>query len=276
MVTNAAKGNGPIEIMDSGGSLVAIPLSSVFFDDGVIKGQGATYLANKAAFDALLAYLADQKIVEPAPGVIQPPAAALISAKKAGAAGNDIRVTFANPRPDPADNTKTIFDATLTQTDAYTNVAPADLGTTLGTSAATGSPAAAAFLSSAAAAAVLPKAGTYAATAAGVVSVPKNAGAGNAFQLTFRNVDAAAVMTAEVADVGPTAFTLRTTWTRTVVGTDIASIASAANFGALITVSGPPPAGGAPTLPPAAGTVVFAGGADSAAATAATATVLAG
>jgi hypothetical protein len=285
MVEQAALGNGPIEITDANGALVSIPVSALFFDSGTLKARGTRYAANKAAFDALLAYLALEGIVKPSAVAVAAAPAAVVTAKKKGKAGNDIQVVIANPRQDPADNTRTIFDATVTQTDRYRDISPLALEDLLGGSATTGSLANAVFLQSTSSTAasgatpatiVLPKVGVVAATGATAeATVPRATGAGNAFKLRFRNPDTAAVMTVEITDVAATTFGMVVTWTKSVTGIAIGDLGTTANFGNVIDVAGPPPAGGTPTIAPAAGTVVLTGGADAAAATNAAGTVLA-
>lgn len=273
MAKTGVRGTGPIELIDSAGRLVALPLSTLFYDDGVLKASGALYAANKAVVDALLGYLASEGLVVPD---VQPPPvpAAVITAKQSGAAGNDIAITFADVRPDPADNAKTIFDATLEQRDAYERLEPATIGDVLGTSASTGSPAGLVFLSSSATP-TQPQDGTYAADGSGVVKVPKDGSAsGNAFQLKFRVVDAAATMTVEVSgsDAATGTFNLVARWTRTVTGVEITALDSNTNFGAMIVVAAPD---GGSLAVPAAGTLILAGGADAAQATAASAVAMA-
>lgn len=274
MAKTRVRGNGPIEITDSGGHLVALPLSALFFDGGQLQASGALYSAHKAAFDPLLRELSDEGLIVPD---VQPPpvAAVVVTAKNPGAAGNDIQLTFSNIRANPSDNTQTILDATLTQRDVYPRVDLTTLGTVLGTSSATGSPAGLVFLSSSGTP-TAPKEGIYAAdTTSGVVKVAKAAGSGNAFQLTFRVADTAATMTVEVSawDAATGAFGLAATWTKTLTGIQISELDANASFGAMITAAAPPDGS---LGVPASGTIILTGGADATDAKPASATAMVG
>jgi hypothetical protein len=272
MAKTRVRGNGPIEIIDSAGLLVALPLSALFFDGGQLQASGALYIAHKAAFDPLLQELSDEGLIVPDIRPPQPPAV-VVTAKNPGAAGNNIQLTFSNIRTNPSDNTQTILDATLTQRDVYPDMDPTKLGVVLGTSSTTGGPAGLVFLSSSGTP-TAPKEGTYQADTSGVVKVPKVTGSGNAFQLTFRMADAAAVMTVEVSasDAATGVFGLAATWTRTLTGIQISELDANANFGAMITAAAPPDGSlGVPTP----GTIILTGGADATDAKPASATAMA-
>lgn len=271
MAKTGVRGTGPIELTDNG-NLVVLPLSALSYDNGSVTASGPVYTAHKALFDELFKYLAAEGLI--VAGETPPPVpAAVITATQPGGAGNDIEIAFANVRPNPSDNTQTIFDATLVQRDAYERLDPAQLGAVLGTSAATGSPAGLVFLSSTGTP-QLPKDGTYAADGSGVVKVPKATGSGNAFQLTFRVVDAAAAMTVEItgSDALTSIFELVARWAKTVTGLQISELGSNANFGAFVTETAPD---GGSLAVPAPGTVVLTGGADAADAKPASATAMA-
>ncbi|HEX2047665.1 MAG TPA: hypothetical protein VHF27_07870 [Acidimicrobiales bacterium] len=279
MANAVARGNGPVEVVNASGALISIPLSSITFDDtGRAVGSGQLYADNQALLDPYLARLVRDGLLEPGP---QPPPVPIlvITAKTAGAIGNDISIGFANLRPDPSDNTRKVFDATLTQVDTYRDlVADNSIKAVLGSSTGTGSRPGLVFVSSGAAPISLPKVGTYAPDGGGEFTIPKSTGAGNAFKLKLRAVDAAATSSVEILssteDPAPGRFTLVASWSRTIVGVKVTDLDSAANFGPFITVKGPDGTS-PPTTPPPPGSVVLSGGSDQAAAQPASATVTA-
>ena len=90
-----ALSKGPIGFTDATGSQVFLPLSSIFFEDSVIKAEGSLYTAKKAVADPWLEHLAKIGFIVPD---ANPPTktAMVITAKNAGANGNLIQIEFKN------------------------------------------------------------------------------------------------------------------------------------------------------------------------------------
>jgi hypothetical protein len=263
---------GPVELVVGLGQQISLPLSSLFFEDGMLKASGALYTANKAAVDSWLQYLAGRGLITPAPAAA-PKQALLVAAKNPGSTGNDIVIVISALRADPADATKQIFDAKLTQTDTYENLTKDTVKTILGTAAAftSGDRPGLVFVSTSGATSV-PKEGTYT-PATFVVDLPPNTGSGTAFKLTYRVQDAAATATAKISDLDldTGTFTLVATWAKAVAGIRVPALGTSFSDHVVVTL----PGGGAATDAdvPAPGTVLLAGGSDSASAIKASAAV---
>jgi hypothetical protein len=133
-------GNGPIRVTDqSTGQFFLVPLSAFQYASGssVPTGSGSLYQSHKTAIDAWLAELGLDGAI--APDTQPPPNMAItITAVRAGSMGNNVIVTFSAPHPDSTDPSKTVFDATLTEVDTYSQIGVGDLQAQLGTSATNG------------------------------------------------------------------------------------------------------------------------------------------
>lgn len=130
---------GPVRFTNSTtGQFNLLPLLDFSYDSsGAIQGSGAVYLANKKALDAWLNEMASDGVIQP--NTNPPPNSAMtITAQQSGSTGNDIVITFANPRPDPSTPTNTIYNVTLEEVDTY-QLTLADLESVLGTTPGGGS-----------------------------------------------------------------------------------------------------------------------------------------
>jgi hypothetical protein len=271
MARTSAITNGPVLFTDSDGRYVALPPSALYFENGVLHAAGPEYDAHKKDADVWLAFLQSSGEARPGPPAPVVPAVRL-TAVRPGPAGNGITVTVTDPRPDPVDSKKSVFDASVVQSDPPRTVAAdATLGDTLGTSATSGAAPGLVFLSSTGAPKT-PKAGTYTADDAGVVKVAAASGSAAAFELTFRGTpDKDAERTVTIGEPAADGFTLAARWRKTVTGLHVDALGAAAGFGALIAAEDP--AGGTPKATPEAGTVVLRGGAEARQATKAEAIV---
>jgi hypothetical protein len=268
--TPAVSSIGPVELVVESGQQITLPASLLVFEDGNITASGPEYTANKTDADKWLGYLVDQGLLKPAE-TPPPPQALLITAKNAGSTGNDIRIVVTNLRQDPADSTKRIFDATLTQVDTYADLTPDGVKGVLGSSASftNGDRPGLVFVSSSSTPS-LPKEGAYTPTSF-VVAVPKDSGTGEAFKLTYRVQDSKATMNVQISDVSTDAgtFSLVATWSKAVTGIHVGELQT--NFPDHVAVTAP--GGGTPTEDPAPGTIVLVGGSDTATAQKASASV---
>jgi hypothetical protein len=245
------------------GTHLMIPLSAIYFDsNGVLKADlwplFATY---QASVVPLLQRLRDEGVLSPGQQAVAKPAFTA-TAITAGTVAT-LEITTANVVPDSATPANSKADFTVTETDLYTALEPATLKATLGETAGAGKRPGLVFVSSVAAPA-LPKNGSYAAVAAapgdpGAIKVPKNSGAGDAFELETRDVGADAILTSvDIKDTDAVAgkFTLVAKWSKTAPALAVSGVGAA--FAYVITVTAPPDG----FLAPGAGKVVLAGGAD--------------
>lgn len=130
--TPTVLGNGPLEYTDPSGKQVSIPLSALFFDHNhQLSVDPSKWPAALPGFVAsLLADLAQQQLIVPAP-VASPKPAMVITASDAGSAGNGIKVTITStPNVDP---TQTTFSFKVEETDTYTGLTLATIAQVLGT-----------------------------------------------------------------------------------------------------------------------------------------------
>jgi hypothetical protein len=253
----------PIGFTDTSGKQIFIPTSLVYFEDGVVKFTAPAGMtpATTDAVGKWLAALAKDGVIAPAAAATPAPAM-VISAKDAGAAGNTIQIAISNVRPKPGDATKTIFDATVTETNVHTLLTPATLKATVGDAAGGGESPGLVFVSSAGAP-VQPKNGEYPlAGDPAEVDVQKANGTAGGFELTAKAAGAEGANTKAIVSKAddaaqPGTFTLEVEWTKSVAGIEAAELQ--ASFAYEITVAAPQ--GGA-LAAPAAGTYVLAGGAE--------------
>jgi hypothetical protein len=272
MARTRALANGPVELTDSSGKQISLPLTAIFFDGNAVKAEGDLYTANKALLDPWLAYLAAIGWLFPD---AQPPVktAMVIAAKDPGSNGNFIQIVFSNfDETDPNDPK---FDTTVTETNLYTGLTPPTVQTVLGANAGSGTKPGLVFVPGAAPT-DLPKAGSYPLTVTGAntfaaADIPKDSGAGNAFTVQAKADGADGAQTkVEIKDVDTSAstFTLAANWDKT--ANQITSSQVGSNFAYLITVAAP--VGGSISAP-AAGTITLNGGSDAASAASASAAV---
>jgi hypothetical protein len=219
MAFTPLNGYRPIEFTDEGQQFV-LPLSAFYLDDtGKVQSNSALYAAHQKQLDALLASLTASGIVQALPE--PPPAPAMeISAERAGTAGNDIIVTFANGRPDP-NTDKPIFDATVTQKNTYTGLTAATISGIIGDAPGTGTTPGLVYVSSG------PNPGVPADTANPIALADNqgayeatidDANAAQAFKLRARVDDPEATkITVAIKDLdggaNPPTFTLVASWT---------------------------------------------------------------
>lgn len=114
---SAVLGSGPIGFTDTNGKQQSIPLSLLYFENGVVKAdKWRLYEANKVVVDALLKSQVAGEFLKPAPAP-PPKPAMILKAAIPGAKGNTIQVTFSN-----ADVTRTTFDAEITAKATYSGL----------------------------------------------------------------------------------------------------------------------------------------------------------
>jgi hypothetical protein len=142
---SAVLGSGPIGFTDTNGKQQSIPLSLLYFDNGLVKAdKWPLYSANTAVVDALLKSLVAGEFLKPAPAP-PPKPAMVLKAAIPGIRGNTIQVTFSNIVAGATPPTSTTFEAEITAKATYSGLSfnPASLsfvgkvlgvGATLGTS----------------------------------------------------------------------------------------------------------------------------------------------
>lgn len=264
-----ARAAQPVAFTDRTGNQWFIPISSIQFEDGmarvIVTALPPQLAGSKTAIEARLKALAETGVLTR--GTETPPEPAMkVEANSAGATGNLVAVEVSNVRPDPANATRTIFDATVTETNTYTGLTVATVENTLGSSAGTGL-----VYADTNSAAALPKAGEYMltpganATARALLDVPKTDSNPGAFKVRSRGTGADGALTkVTIADVDSTAgtFAMTVVWSKTVANLDTAGVAAAFSYAVAITA----PDGGALKVP-AAGIYNLAGGKDAQTAT---------
>lgn len=270
MAQKPASSSGPVQITDSVGKQLVIPLTALYFNDqGQIKADKwplyTSQPALQAPIDKWLSYLVRQGLV--APGDVPPPLPAFtVEARDAGANGNAITIEIDNVTPDTATPGHSTADVTVTETDTYAGLTPSNLAATIGTLSAAGTRPGLVRLATSSPA--LP-----AAVEGDLAGSPPAFAAGTAFTLQSKVDDAEALTTHVVikdVNTGQNSFTLVATWTKSVTGMQIDDLDS--EFGYVVQLVG------TVSAPPAEGTVTLVGGADplSVAAAKAKGTVLAG
>jgi hypothetical protein len=264
MANTPAVLNGPIEFTDSQGNGHLIIAGALSFDASNTLQVNLTGMpaSTAAAATAFLKHLAAQGEIVPAS--LPPRGIGLVvTAKDPGAQSNNIALEVTDVRPDPADDSKQIFDATVTETDTWTGLTPESVGSVIGTSAGGGSTPGLVFLAGPAAP-LAPAAGTVAVAAAGSkfqADVKKQGDPSKtAMILQSKASDAEAANTAVTVtlDSGGPAFTLIAKWTKSVSGIHADDLET--SFAYEIKAAAPP--GAAALATPAAGTYQLSGGAD--------------
>lgn len=142
---SAVLGSGPIGFTDTNGKQQSIPLSLLYFDNGLVKAdKWPLYPANTAVVDALLKSLVAGEFLKPAPAA-PPKPAMILKAAIPGAKGNTIQVMFSNIVAGATPPASTTFDAEIAAKATYAALSfdpdsPAFIGKVLGASAPGTSP----------------------------------------------------------------------------------------------------------------------------------------
>jgi hypothetical protein len=140
MGNTPAAGNGPFEFTNAQGHQMSVPLTAFTFDSNsnlIVNAAWATVMSASPASE-LMAYAQKNKLIAPA----TPPApvpAMIIKATDPGAAGNYVTVQISGIAP-AADPTQTTFIVAVTETDTYTGLTAATIQSVLGTCDSTGKP----------------------------------------------------------------------------------------------------------------------------------------
>jgi hypothetical protein len=256
LARTSAVARSPVVFFTPDGTQIEIPMSSIYFDDGVL----GTWAADPSG--KLLPWLTYQATLGRIVATAKPPTspALVVQAAHAGAYGNRIEVKTAPAAvPTKVDS----VDVTVSATDRYADVKVADLAGLLGTAGADGTQPGILLVSDAPPGATEPKKGPVT-EAAGKWELA-GAGGGPAVKLAARNpgapFDAGKVLVNIDDGEAAGTFTLVVTWSATaadVVPADFAA-AFSPKFDFLVTIT--QPAGGH-FLTPRAGTISLAGGSE--------------
>jgi hypothetical protein len=259
--------SSPVAFSSADGKYFLIPLNAIYFDtNGVIKAdRWPLYVTYKTIIDPVLTELVSDGAIVAGPEPPRKPAFTA-TAVTPGATGIGVTIDISTVVPNTATPPASTADFTVTETDTYTAIKPADLVDTIGKAANGGAHPGLVFVSSAGAP-TLPKAnvpGTpYAMAAAkandpATVDIP-DSGGGTAFTLQTRAGGADAVLvTIDIKDVdsGKGVFTVVATWAKTQQAVAMSAVAAA--FAYVLDIK--PPASG--FLAPAGGSIVLSGGSD--------------
>lgn len=263
MANTPVTGGGPFEYITASGKQVSIPLSALSFDASGNPVVDAAWTPLADPGTALLAFATAQGTLAPA-ATRSPFPAMLLRAADAGASGNNITVTVAVSSP-PAngDITQTTFDLTVTETDVYKGLTAATVESILGSSAVTGtSPGLVQVVAGSVDAAGVPTAVAGAALTGSPAKLDVD-GTGTpplVFSLTGKKDSPDALLTkVSVTPTTGSSFDLEATWTKTVSGVTLTTVASqvSSELGYEITVS--TPNSGAYSLPASAVTALSGG-----------------
>jgi hypothetical protein len=267
MVNIPVLGGSPVAFIDINGNQREIPLSQLYFDShGINATSWAPYYSFKPIVDPWLAFLVAQGMLVPGTRPAGKPAL-IIAAREAGAAGNAVSVTFANPIPN-ADLKAATVDLTVSARQSWSRLTAESLQKVLGTGPGTGSQPGLVFLAGPApAAGTIPVEGTVpAAGKPAEFAIPKQ-GDGTAFTLEalFNSDDDAAdaaLLTVTVAQVDATrgSFSLIVNWTKSQQTASLDALLNKNPFAFLVSFAAP---SGGLIGPPNAGTIALQGGADS-------------
>ena len=138
MVNIPALGGSPVAFIDVNGNQREIPLSQLYFDShGINATNWPPYYSYKPIVDPWLAYLVAQGMLVPGSQPAGKPTL-IIAAREAGAAGNAVSVTFANPTPN-ADPKAATVDVTVSARQSWSWLTAESLESVLGTGPGTGS-----------------------------------------------------------------------------------------------------------------------------------------
>ncbi len=256
MAYYSVAGTGPVSFVDGNQNQQEIPLNEIFVTpNGVDASSWPHFSANATLIPALLSQLVAQGAISASVTPASPPAMT-VTAVQPGPMGNSITISFSSPSA--AAGTVTI---TVTATEVYANLTPANLGTTLGTTAAAAEGLVyesdpgtgempdhfAGFVGGAGFDIAVPQASDNTKTAFTLAATSQTPAA-----------DTPLVHIAIVPDSAPTptTFTLTASWTKTATGVTLSSLATTNPYEYLVTFSGP----SGPL--PAAGSIKLKGGAD--------------
>ncbi len=255
MAYYSVAGTGPVSFVDVNQNQLEIPLNEIFVTpNGVDASSWPHFGANSTLVPALLAQLVSQGAIAASTTPSTPPSMTATAAQT-GTGGNSITISFASPSPAAG-----TVDITVTAKEVYKDLTPANIGTTLGSTAAG---AEGLVYVSDPGTGEMPGTVTAAKIGAGPafdLAVPEGADATKtAFTLAATSQDPAAdaqLITIDIVpDAGapPTTFTLTASWTKTQTAVSLSSLATAASnpFAYLVTFSGhsgPLPAAGSITL----------------------------
>jgi hypothetical protein len=266
MVNIPALGGSPVAFTDVNGNQREIPLSQLYFDShGINATNWPPYYSNKSIVDPWLAYLVAQGMLVPGTQPAGKPAL-IIAAREAGAAGNAVSVTFANPMPN-VDPKAAMVDVTVSARQSWSWLTAESLESVLGAGPGTGSQPGLVFLAGPApAAGTIPSEGTVsAASTPAEFAMPKQ-GNGTAFTLeALFNSDAdaaaAALLTVTVANVDATrgSFSLIVDWSQSQKAVSLDDLLNKNPFAFLVSFAAP---SGGLIGPPNAGAIALQGGAD--------------
>ena len=220
MVNIPVLGGSPVAFTDTNGNQREISLSQLYFgSEGINATNWSPYYSYKPIVDPWLAYLVAQGMLVPGTQPAGKPAL-IISAREAGAAGNAVSVTFANPIPN-ADPKAATVDVTVSARQSWSLLTAESLETALGTGPGTGSQPGLVFLSGPApAAGTMPVEGTVpAAGNPAEFAIPKQGGTAFTLEALFNSDEDAAdaaLLAVTVAHVDATRgfFSLIVDWTK--------------------------------------------------------------
>jgi len=251
MAYYSVAGTSPVSFVDDNQNQLEIPLNEIFVTpNGVDASSWPHFDANKALVPALLAQLVSQGSIAASTAPASPPTLTA-TAVQAGTGGNSITISFASPSA--TDGTVTI---TVAAKEVYMDLTPANIGTTLGTTAVAAE--GLVYLSDPGLG-EMPGSVTAAKLSAGPafdLAVPELAdNTKTAFTLAAASTDAGVelIQIDIVPDAGspPTTFTLTASWTKTATGVTLSSLTTANPYEYLVAFSGqsgPLPAAGSITL----------------------------
>jgi hypothetical protein len=265
MVNIPALGGSPVAFTDGNGNQREIPLSHLYFDShGINAASWPPYYSYKPIVDPWLAYLHAQGMLVPGTQPAGKPAL-IVAAREAGAAGNAVSVTFANPTPN-ADPKAATVDVTVSARQSWSWLTAESLQSALGTGPGTGSQPGLVFLTGPApAAGMIPVEGTIPAAGKPAEFVIPKRGDGTAFTLeALFNSDAAdaALLSVTVAHVDATrgSFSLVVDWTKSQQAVSLDDLLNKNPFAFLMSFAAP---SGGLIGPPNAGMIALQGGSDS-------------
>ena len=256
MVETPVVAQSPISLNVDGSHLM-IPLSVLYFDDqGKLKAERwPLYAANAATVDILLARQIKEGVLRAGTKPATKPA--FTGTAVSPGAGVGVAIEISNILPDAATPANSKADFKVTEMETYTGLEPAKLKERLGTASGGGKAPGLVFVSSAAAPEI-PEAGVYPMVGdPATVKIPKDGGAGDAFELTSRGGTVDAALTSiEIKDVTAGKFTLVAKWTKNSAALAMTGLAAAYAYSVAITA----PADG--FRAPVSGTISLSGGAD--------------
>jgi hypothetical protein len=266
MANLSSVSGSPITFVGSGGAQFSIPLTFVSFPTATGAPTVATWPLwsgeagpEQSNVTNWLAYLALQGLL--LPNIALPPATAFtITARDAGAAGNDITVRFGNVVPNSTTPSATTVDVTVSTSQVYKSLTTASIATVLGTAPLGGTQPGLAYVATPLTSLPSDMAATGFSGTPLQFAAP---GSGGALELAHAAAGEAAdagLVQAAISDVNATAgtFTLTLSWTKKQTAVKLSDLP--ATFAYLITIT--PSAGGFAYAPAANSSVTLVGGTD--------------